>query len=208
MSPVPPWDICPALELPRLVTLARLAVDARTSALADAKRSEGDTNWGIGCRAYERFLHRLTRAATSGELPWLDLLREGLSLTIVVDGVLVRAYTGRADKPDAKHIQAAQLEVVDDDRQLALPFFGGAVEVVEEDGPWVWLMAVETGHEGQVVRVTFFQANGAGRTRNAWDVPMDLVSPPPEPPKPARPAARPAKKERVAPQSGLLFGAV
>ena len=191
------------------MALARFAVDARNSALADARRSEGDTNWGIGCLAYERFLHRLTRGATSGELPWLDLLRDGLSLTIVVDGVFIRAYTGRAEKPDMKHVHAAHLESgVDDDRQLALPFFGGAAEAPDDGGPWVWLMAVETDHDGRAARVTFFQADPEGHTRHAWDAPMELVSPPPEPPKPARAPARPARKERVAPVSGLLFGTV
>ena len=190
MSAACPWEVTPALTAPRLVLLARLAVEARASALADSRRDEGDTNWGIGCRAYERFVHRLMKAAGSGEHPWLDLLRDGLSFTVVVEGVYVRAYTGRADKPELKHILAAQLGVDrTDDKQLALPFFGGGAPApVPDDPSFVWLMAVETDEAGAASRVVFFQANPDGKSRNAWDAPMDEIAPKP---------ANPADRERV-----------
>lgn len=180
MSAACPWEVTPALAAPRLMLLARLAVEARHSALADARRDEGDTNWGIGCRAYERFVHRLTKAAGSGEHPWLDLVRDGLSFTVVVEGVFVRAYTGRADKPELKHVLAAQVDLDRaDDRQLALPFFGGAPAPVVDDPSFVWLMAVETDDAGAATRVVFFQANPEGKTRHAWDAPMDDLLPKP-----------------------------
>jgi hypothetical protein len=191
MSAARPWEVTPALTEPRLVLLARLAVEARSSALADARRDEGDTNWGIGCRAYERFVHKLTKAAGCGEHPWLDLIRDGLSFTVVVEGVFVRAYTGRADKPEMKHVLAAQIELERaDDRQLALPFFGGAPAPVPDDPSFVWLMAVETSDAGAPTRVVFFQANPEGLTRNAWDAPLEELAP-----KPA--AATATDRERV-----------
>lgn len=207
MSAVSPWDVTPALQSSRLIVLARLAVEARASALADARRDEGDTNWGIGCRAYERFVHRLTKAATSGEHPWLDLLRDGLSFTVVVEGVFVRAYTGRADKPEMRHVLAAQIDLErTDDRQLALPFLGGAPE--PEDPSWVWLMAVETDDAGCASRVVFFQANPEGRTRNAWDAPMGEIAPqlaaaPDRERAPAR--RRPAPRRGAPPVARPLF---
>ena len=181
MSAACPWEVTPALSAPRLTLLARLAVEARASALADARRDEGDTNWGLGCRAYERFVHRLVKAAGSGDNPWLDLLRDGLSFTVVVEGVLLRAYTGRADKPELKHVLAAQVELERaDDKQLALPFLGGpAPAPVIEDASFVWLMAVETDEAGAASRVVFFQAIPEGHTRNAWDAPMAEIAPKP-----------------------------
>jgi hypothetical protein len=199
----PPWEVHPALARARLVVLARLAIEARLSALADAKRGEGDTNWGIGCRAYERFIHRVAKAARSAEHPWLDLSRDGLSVTILVDRVAIRAYTGRADKPESKHVLAARMEGEPvDDRQLALPFL--ADDPGADAAPWVWLMAVETDGEGRPTRVTFFQADVVGRTRNAWDAPVgEIVSSVHE----ARPPTRGKRaRDAKAGASGSLFG--
>jgi hypothetical protein len=99
--------------------------------------------------------------------------RDGLSFVSVVDGVAVRAYRGPADKPHARHVQAAQLESdregAVDPRQLALPFGLAEPAPVEK---WAWLMAVETDVEGRAVRVVFFQANAAGETRNGWIAPL------------------------------------
>jgi len=201
MSPVPPWEVTPALQLPRLLTLARFAVEARNTAVADARRDAGDTNWGIGCRAYERFIFRVTTAAASRDYPWLRLLREGLSVTMDVEGVLIRAYTGRADKPEARHVLAARADAEPpDDRQLAL--FSFAAPNADENR-WVWLMAVETDAEGHAARVTFFQADTAGETRNAWDAPMAELLPKPEA-KPQK-ARAPKVEPRRVPVTASLF---
>lgn len=175
MSAGAPWDVNPALKQTHLATLARLAVEARWSALADAKREEGDTNWGIGCRAYERFVHRVVEAAKGAGNEWLGVLRDGLSVIVLIEGVPVRAFTGRADKPDPRHVHAAQIELeIPDDRQLALPFFDLRAEPSDR---WGWLMAVETDDHGRPARVVFFQADSTGRTRNAWSPPMEEIAP-------------------------------
>jgi len=170
-----PWDIDPALKPKRLLLLARLAVETRERALAEADREAGDTNWGIGCKAHERFVHAVTKLADGTERSWLRVLRDGLSFVSVIEGVAVRAYRGLADKPDARHIYAAQLdsgrEVVDP-RQLALPFGMPEPEPAER---WSWLMALETNPEGHALRVVFFQANSAGSTRNAWLAPVAAI---------------------------------
>jgi len=159
-----PWEIDSPLKPQRLELLARLAVDTRNRALAEADRDAGDTNWGIGCKAHERFVHAVTRLAERGEHAWLRVHREGLSFTSVVDGISIRAYCGSSDAPQQRHIQAAYHDRDRGDRrQLALPFLaGGAV-----DDAWVWLMAVEIDDAGRAVRVVFFQANEYGETRHA-----------------------------------------
>ena len=162
-----PWEIDPPLKLPRLELLARLAVDTRNRALAEADRDAGDTNWGIGCKAHERFVHAVSRLAARGEHGWLRVHREGLSFTSIIDGISVRAYCGSADAPQQRHIQAAYHDRDRGDRrQLALPFAStGAVD----DG-WVWLMAVEIDDAGRAVRVVFFQANEYGETRSSYRI--------------------------------------
>jgi hypothetical protein len=183
-----PWDVDPALRAKRLLLLARLAVETRAQALAEADREAGDTNWGIGCKAHERFAHAVTKLADSTERSWLRVHRDGLSFVSFIDGVAVRAYHGAADRPSARHVYAAQLdsqrEAVDP-RQLALPFAGGAA--VPEAERWAWLMAVETDDEGRALRVVFFQANAAGGTRYSWAAPLPTDGPDaPRPPEAKR----------------------
>ena len=44
----------------RLALLSQVAIETRNRAFEEANRNEGDTNWGLGCKAHERFCHALT----------------------------------------------------------------------------------------------------------------------------------------------------
>ena len=174
-----PWDVDPALKAKRLALLARLAVETRAQALAEADREAGDTNWGIGCKAHERFAHAVTRLSETTERSWLRVHRDGLSFVSFIEGVAVRAYHGAADRPHARHVYAAQNESHReqvDPRQMALPFGFGAPPV-EPSERWAWLMAMETDEEGRALRVVFFQANAAGGTRYSWVAPVPTEGP-------------------------------
>jgi hypothetical protein len=194
-----PWDVDPALRAKRLLLLARLAVETRAQALAEADREAGDTNWGIGCKAHERFAHAVTKLSDTTERSWLRVHRDGLSFVSFIDGVAVRAYHGAADRPSARHVYAAQAESHRepvDPRQLALPF-GAAATALADEERWAWLMAVETDDEGRALRVVFFQANAAGATRYSWVAPVPTEGPDaPRPPQARRIAAAPARARR------------
>jgi hypothetical protein len=180
-----PWDVDPALKAKRLALLARLAVETRAQALAEADRDAGDTNWGIGCKAHERFAHAVTKLAETTERSWLRVHRDGLSFVSFIEGVAVRAYHGAADRPHARHVYAAQSESHRepvDPRQLALPFAGGAA-TLEPNERWAWLMAMETDEEGRALRIVFFQANAVGETRYSWVAPVPTEGP--DAPRPA-----------------------
>ena len=183
-----PWDVDPALKPKRLLLLARLAVETRTQAIAEADREAGDTNWGIGCKAHERFAHAVTKLSLTTERGWLRVQRDGLSFVSFIEGVAVRAYHGAADRPHARHVYAAQAESRQeavDPRQLALP--GLEVLSAEPAERWVWLMAMETDDEGRALRVVFSQANTVGARRYSWVAPLPVDGP--ETPRPARKAA-------------------
>jgi hypothetical protein len=158
--------------------LARLAVETRAQALAEADREAGDTNWGIGCKAHERFAHAVTRLSDTTEKSWLRVHRDGLSFVSFIEGVAVRAYHGAADRPHARHVYAAQAESHRepvDPRQLGL--FANEAPAVAESERWVWLMAMETDDEGRALRVVFFQANAMGATRYSWVAPVPTEGP-------------------------------
>jgi hypothetical protein len=172
---VTPWEIDPSLKAKRLLLLARLAVETRAEALAEADREAGDTNWGIGCKAHERFCHRVQKLAETTERSWLRVHRDGLSLVSFFEGVAVRAYHGDAERPHARHVYAAQAEShreAPDPRQLALAF--GDEMVLPPAERWAWLMAVETDDEGRAEQVVFFQANAQGAKRHRWVAPVAI----------------------------------
>jgi hypothetical protein len=159
-----------------LETLARVAVTTRNRAFAEADRAAGDTNWGLACKAHERLMHALSDLVHSGDKPWLALVRDGLYLMPLIEGVPVRLYRGAADRPSSRHLDALRLE---HERwqatrsQMAFDFMAGATS----DGPWYWLMAMETDAAGIVTRVVYFQANDAGETRNPWECPLAPIEP-------------------------------
>jgi hypothetical protein len=176
VSPVPapllPWELNPALLQDRLEAIAHVAVATRNRAFAEADRAAGDTNWGLACKAHERLMFALTTLVNRGTYPWLGLVREGLYLMPLVDGVPIRLYRGDAERPASRHLDAVRLE---HERwqatapQMAFDFMAGA----SVDGPWYWLMAMETDAAGMVTRVVFVQANDAGQTRQPWECPLE-----------------------------------
>jgi hypothetical protein len=166
-----PWDLNPALLQDRLETVARIAVSTRNRAFAEADRAAGDTNWGLACKAHERLMHALSDVVQRGAHPWLGLVREGLYLMPLIEGVPVRLYRGAADRPSSRHLDAVRLEHerwVATRSQMSFDFMAGA----SADGPWYWLMAMETDAAGIVTRVVFVQANDAGETRHPWECPL------------------------------------
>jgi hypothetical protein len=171
VSQVFPWDLNPALVQERLETLARVAVATRNRAFAEADRAAGDTNWGLACKAHERLMHALSDLVQRGAHPWLGLVRDGLYLMPLIEGVPVRLYRGAADRPSSRHVDALRFE---HERwkstrpQMSFDFMAGAAA----DGPWYWLMAMETDEAGIVTRAVYVQANDAGDTRHAWECPV------------------------------------
>jgi hypothetical protein len=171
-----PWELNPALRQERLEALAHVAVATRNRAFAEADREAGDTNWGLACKAHERLMHQLTQLVARGAHgahSWLGVVRDGLYLMPLIDGVPIRIFRGASDRVASRHLDAVRLE---HERwqaaapQMAFDFMAGSS--ADGGGPWYWLMAMETDAAGMVVRVVYFQANDAGETRNAWPCPL------------------------------------
>lgn len=164
--PRKPWEVEPVLKGRRLQLLAQVAIETRNRAFSEAHREDGDTNWGLGCKAHERFCHALVQLAEGAESPWLRVRREGLSFTTFVEHLAVRVYRGSALRPPMRHVRAMAAERADE-RQMTL--FGDVAPVAH----WFWMMAVETFDDGSVKRTVFFQVDEAGATQNHWEPPAD-----------------------------------
>ena len=189
-SPPParlPWDFHPALTEERLRICARLLANARRDALAMASYALGDDPWSVGCRAFAFGRHRLQRAASSGDYPWLAVLDDSAHFVFVIggngNGVPVRFYRGAAEEPTGRTLKRQEVEV----QQLSLALGETAAEGL------AFRLAVETDEAGRVERVVFLALRGEDRVECFWPVPLEL---------PATTAAGPAVQLRLIADDG------
>jgi hypothetical protein len=163
-----PWDFHPALTEDRLRICARLLANARRDALAMASYELGDDPWSVGCRAFAFGRHRLKRAASSGDYPWLEVLDDSAHFVFVIglngSGVPVRFYRGAADEPTERTLRRQEMEV----QQLSLALGEAAAEQL------AFQLAVETGGNGLVERVVFLVLRGEDRVECFWPIPLEL----------------------------------
>jgi hypothetical protein len=163
-----PWDFHPALTEERLRICARMLANARRDALAMASYELGDDAWSVGCRAFAFGRHRLGRAASSGDYPWLEVLDDSAHFVFVIGGngggVPVRFYRGAADEPTERTLRRQEVEV----QQLSLALGEEAAEGL------AFRLAVETGEGGRVERVVFLALRGEDQVECFWPVPLEL----------------------------------
>lgn len=161
-----PWEIEPRLEMECLCELAGIIRDVRHKALQQHNPDEGDGPWGLGCRVYDRTINIIERKAQ--EIPWLACIRkESLYFVMLVNGVPLRFYTGKADEPSARTLKQRFPELAV--RQLELPF---------DQREWVWRLAIETEDDGSVFQISLAQYDEDGNFRNPWQVPLSVAIPP------------------------------
>ena len=162
-----PWDYHPALTEERLRLCARMLAHARRDALSMASYELGDDPWSVGCRAFAFGRHRLQRAASSGEYPWLAVLDNSAHFVFVIgaegEGVPVRFFRGPADEPTERTLRRQEMEV----QQLSLALGEVAAEGL------AFRLAVETGEAGRVERVVFLALRGEDRVECFWPVPLE-----------------------------------
>ena len=163
-----PWDFHPALTEERLRICARMLAHARRDALAMASYEMGDDPWSVGCRAFAFGRHRLERAASSGDLPWLEVLDSSAHFVFVIggngNGVPVRFYRGAAEEPTERTLKRQEVEV----QQLSLALGETAAEGL------AFRLAVETDGAGRVDRVVFLALRGEDRVECFWPVPLEV----------------------------------
>lgn len=192
---IEPWDIIPAFTLPRLQTLAKILVDTRQDALRDHDLSKGDTNWGLGCRVYERTCFAIELATKSHE--WLTVLDHPLHFVFTLDGMPMRFGRGDADEPNPRLLRRGPNE--QEAHQLALEF---------ADDPgllnWLWRLIVEVDSDTLVVaRVVLIQVSSDGVVKEQWTItlPPEFLKDPPA--TSARGSSRQLPKPKVTPKTGV-----
>lgn len=141
-----PQDFHEDLTEERLNRIAEILIDTRNEAVELFDSEGGDTNWGLGCRIYDRSRSRVLDAANDHK--WLDILDPSLHLIFSIGAVPVRFYRGAPDEP-TPNTMAVSFPEFD---QLLLAFPG-------EDQHIRWRFAVEAEPNGEALRVVFVGLN-------------------------------------------------
>lgn len=162
-----PWEIHPELTSARLQAIASIIREVREEVVAEHRPSVGDGPWALGCRAYERTLNRIRRAATSAEYgSWLTLVDDaGLHLVFAIGGVPLRLYRTDSDEQvPSRALRRFHPEI--EAQQLAFEFFSETEDLFSR-------LAIETDEQGLVSRVLFLQTDSTGAVYDPWSIPLN-----------------------------------
>ena len=159
------WELAPGLTPERMSTLAALLAAVRLEALAAHEPHKGDSNWGFGCRVYDRSRNGIIAAAEHND--WLGIIDSSLHFVFSVGGVPIRFAHGDSEQPKARLLRRDLVEL--EAQQLAFDF---GPEFIEAR----WRLIVETDAETMsVANVVLIQVKGDGEVLNSWKLGMDLV---------------------------------
>jgi hypothetical protein len=159
---VEPSELVSAFTADRLRVLAEILVDVRRQAIGGHEPSKGDTNWGLGCRVYERTCYAIEQAVKKHD--WLAILDLPLHFVFLVDGVPLRFGSGDPDDPSTRLLRRRQSE--EDAQQLAF-------ELADDPAffEWRWRLIVETEDDTlEAARVVLVQASSEGDVANQWEI--------------------------------------
>ena len=153
-----PWDVVAAFSPERLGVLTQLLVSTRKEALKHHEPSKGDTNWGLGCKVYERSCYAITNAAHMH--PWLEILDDELHFVFLAGGVPLRFGRGDHEEPSPHLLKRRPNEV--SAQQLALS---------DEWVGWIWRLIVETDPDTlETSHVYLVQASSDGQVGHSWEL--------------------------------------
>lgn len=117
-----PWTRYPDLTEKRLSALANVIRRVRADCVALHEPENGDGDWSLGCRVYQRTFHAIkTLAAT---VDWLTINPElrALQFSFSVGSTPLRYYKGDPDDPPSRYLQLSDGEA--HQLQLCIKFDG------------------------------------------------------------------------------------
>lgn len=153
-----PWELVAAFTPERLGIVTELLVSTRQEALKKHEPSQGDTNWGLGCRVYERSCFAIRNAVDAH--PWLEILDDELHFVFLVGGVPLRFGRGDHEGPSPHLLRRRPNEI--SAQQLALS---------DDWVGWIWRLIVETDPDTlETSHVYLVQASTDGQVGHSWEL--------------------------------------
>ena len=178
-----PWEIAPPLTEERLAFIAYLLAKTRHMAVLSHEPSKGDSNWGLGCRVYERSCRAIEKAAE--ERDWLAVLEPQLHFVFLVGGLPLRFGRGDHEDPNPRLLKRRPSE--ERAQQLAFEHldYPGPAQASEEQGrlefgsllDWRWRVIVEIdGVTLEASQIALIQATPGGFVQNWWPLKLPDLS--------------------------------
>lgn len=153
----------PELTQERLEIVARLIADASLSAVEHHSPEDGETEWSLGTRRYERIGHAIQRTAESGQYEWLQVFKRHLYFLVRIGGVPIKFFRGDPSEPSKRVLKQHRYEL--QLRQQAFAFMGES-----EDVTFRWRLSYQTNLEGEVFRVTLLMADDNDKIVRTWEI--------------------------------------
>ena len=195
-----PWEHYPSLEEDRLIELAETLRHTRDRAVEVSFPEDGDGNWSIGCRIYERTIFALRRASQA--TPWLRVLQETqhLRLTFAIGSEPLKLYKGDPDDVPGRSLVRSFAEL----RQMRLAF-----QEREANAENLSLrIAVESDDSGRATQISLVEVDEFGETQRVYEIPrratnvVPMVVPPIDLAPPTLKLVKKRKKEEGLEQAG------
>jgi hypothetical protein len=119
---IKPWLKYPDLTEQRLSIVANEIRRVRSDCVALHKPEDGDGDWSLGCRVYQRTFFAIQQLAKVH--PWLTIIPElkALQFSFCVGSVPLRFYKGDPDDPPSRYLMQSPGEI--EQIQLCLSFEG------------------------------------------------------------------------------------
>ncbi|MGI4829833.1 MAG: hypothetical protein ACRYFU_16805 [Janthinobacterium lividum] len=188
-----PWMKYPDLTEDRLVAVANEIRHVRSECVMLHRPEDGDGNWCLSCRVYERTFRTITRL--SSELDWLKINSElnALQFSFRIGSVPLRFYKGRPKDPPSRYLTHSDGEIAA--IQLCLALEGTPV------GDTVVRLAVAVGADLEVSSISLVEIDEYMEPIAVYRVPVQVhvtnVVPMQAPPVSMPPAiAAPRKREQ------------
>jgi hypothetical protein len=159
-----PWIKYPDLSLDRLCILAELIRSVRHQAIALHEPENGDGDWCLGCRIYERTCFAIREAAKKYD--WLGIIPETktLQFSFSIGSMPFRFYRGDPDDPPSHYLAHTfgELHCI----QLALEIEG--LPPLDK----ILRLAVETSASREVSVISVVESDESGEVKNTFGIPL------------------------------------
>lgn len=160
-----PWEKYPDLTEERLSIVADIIRRVRHESVLAHEETKGDTNWGLGCRVYERTCFALrTEAPLYPE--WFSILQEfkALQFSFAIGSIPFRFYRGTPNEPPDRYTICSFGELHHQQYCLALEGLRPPDNALR--------LAVETSPVTlEVIAISVVEVDTAGNPINVYQIP-------------------------------------
>ena len=165
VTEIEPWLKYPDLTQSRLTTLANVIRRVRSGCVELHKPEDGDGNWSLGCRVYERTFFAIRELSKSVDWVIINPELKSLQFSFCVGSVPLRFYKGDANDPPSRYLTHSDGELM----QLQTCFEFEGLPTVDT----ILRLAVEVDSTRQAVSVSLVEIDEYKEVIGTYRIPFD-----------------------------------